>query len=140
MAEQIEVPQTFKDYLQHRAEIVAAYLFGSVAAGKAHKFSDVDVALLLVEPVDRDRAWEIRLEAMGEAETAFGGPMQVEILRELGSLLKYQIIHHGQLIFERDRSARIWHEVAVRNEYWDFEPYLEQWRQAALRRMRLNGL
>ena len=51
----VEVPQAFADYLRSRTEIVAAYLFGSVAAGKAHKFSDVDVALLLAEGVDSRR-------------------------------------------------------------------------------------
>ena len=49
----LEVPQSFVEYLKSRPEIVAAYLFGSVAAGKAHKFSDVDVVLLLAEPVRR---------------------------------------------------------------------------------------
>ncbi len=52
----VEIPQPFLDYLKNRPEIVAAYLFGSVAAGKAHKFSEVDVALLLAEPESRGRA------------------------------------------------------------------------------------
>ncbi len=39
MAEANDVPQCLIDYLNSRPEIVTAYLFGSVAAGRAHKFS-----------------------------------------------------------------------------------------------------
>lgn len=136
----LEVPESFLDYLKSRPEIVAAYLFGSVAAGKAHKFSDVDVALLLAEPVDRDKAWEIRLEAMGEAEKAFNREADVAMLHEVGSLLKFQVIHKGRLIYERDRKARIGFEVRARSEYFDFKPYLDEQQKQFLQRLRTEGL
>jgi predicted nucleotidyltransferase len=63
-----ESPQSFPDYLQGRREIITPYLFGSVAAGRANRFSDVDIALLLADGVDWRRGWDIRLEAMGETE------------------------------------------------------------------------
>ena len=141
MTEQMEVPKTLTDYLQRRPEIIAAYLFGSVAAGKAHKFSDVDVALLLTEGVDSNRAWDLRLEAMDEAETAFGRRADVAILNQATStLLKFQVIHRGKLIFERDRKARIGFEVDARMEYFDYKPLLDVQDKELIRRIKTEGL
>ena len=63
-----ESSQPYLDYLQGRPEIVAPYLFVSVAAERAYMFGAVDIALLLADGVDSRCGWEIRLEAMGEAE------------------------------------------------------------------------
>ena len=141
MSKQIEIPQAFLAYLQRRAEIVAAYLFGSVAAGKAHKFSDVDVALLLAEGVDSNTAWDIRLEAMGEAEAAFERRADVAILNQVTStLLKFQVIHRGKLIYERNRKARIGFEVEARTEYFDYKPYLDEQHREFRRMLKKKGL
>lgn len=141
MTEQIEIPKAFTDYLHRRTEIVAAYLFGSVAAGKAHKFSDVDVALLLAEGVDSNKAWDIQLEAMGEAEAAFGRRADAAILNQVAStLLKFQVIHRGKLIYERNRKARIGFEVETRAEYFDYRPYLDKQHQEFRKMLRRKGL
>jgi len=128
------------EYLQRRTEIAAAYLFGSVAAGKAHKFSDVDVALLLAAGVDSNQAWDIRLEAMAEAEAAFGRRADVAMLHEVGTLLKFQVIHRGKRIFERDRKVRIRFEVEARTEYFDYKPYLDQQHREFRRQLKMKGL
>ena len=140
MPPQLEIPASFLAYLQARPEMVAAYLFGSVAAGKAHKFSDVDVALLLAEGVDSKHAWDIMLEAMDKAEAAFGRRADVAILNQAGSVVKFQVIHHGRLIFERDRKARIGFEVHARNEYFDYKPYLDEQYREFLKRLKTEGL
>jgi len=140
MAEQIEVPQTFKDYLQRRTEIVAAYLFGSVAAGKAHKFSDVDVALLLADTVDAKQAWDIRLEAMGEAEAAFGRRADVAILNTSPIVFCYLTLKHGKLIFDRGLSQRPEFEASIYIAYFDLKPYLEEYDRALFKRIKEHGL
>lgn len=136
----LEVPQSFIEYLQSRPEIVAAYLFGSVAAGKAHKFSDVDVALLLVEPVDRARAWEIRLEAMGEAETAFGRRADVGILNTSPVVYCYLALKHGRLIFDRGLSQRPEFEARTYLRYFDLKPYLREYDDAMFKRIKERGV
>jgi hypothetical protein len=140
MAGQIEVPQAFKDYLQRRTEIVAAYLFGSVAAGKAHKFSDVDVALLLAENIASKRAWDIRLEVMGDAETAFKRRADVIVINESGLVLGFQVLRTGQVIFERDKAARCRFEMILRSQYYDYQPYLAYQQAEFLRRLKTEGL
>ncbi len=136
----LEVPTSFIEYLKSRPEIVAAYLFGSVAAGKAHKFSDVDVALLLAEQADRDTAWEIRLEAMGEAETAFGRRADVGILNTSPVVFCYLVLKHGRLIFDRGLSRRPEFEARTYLGYFDLKPYLEEYDHAMFKRIKERGV
>ncbi|MBM4422316.1 MAG: nucleotidyltransferase domain-containing protein [Chloroflexi bacterium] len=140
MSHPIEIPQSFIAYLQRRTEIVAAYLFGSVAAGKAHKFSDVDVALLLAERVDSNTAWDIRLEAMGEAEAAFGRRADVVTINEVGLVFGFQILKTGSVIYARDQGARCRFEMRLRSEYYDYQPYFEYQQSEFLRRLKSEGL
>jgi hypothetical protein len=136
----IEIPPSFKDYLHRRSEIIAAYIFGSVAAGKAHKFSDVDVALLLVEGVDSLKAWDIVLEAMGEAETAFKRRADVQSLQTAPIVFRYLVFKHGQLIFDRAAHVRARFEARTYLEYFDLKPYLVEYDQALFKRIRKRGM
>jgi len=136
----IEIPQAFADYLRNRPEIVAAYLFGPVAAGKAHKFSDVDVALLLAEGVDRDQAWDIMLEAMGKAETAFGRRADVAILNTSPTVFCYLVLRHGHILFDRATAQRPEFETRVYMAYFDLKPYLAEYDAAMFKRIKDRGL
>ena len=136
----LEIPTPFQAYLTRREEIVAAYIFGSVAAGKAHKFSDVDVALLLAESVDSMKAWDIVLEAMGEAEQAFKRRADVQSLQTAPIVFRYLVFKHGQLIFDRAPRQRASLEARTYLEYFDLKPYLEMYDQALFRRIREKGM
>ncbi len=135
-----EIPKRFLDYLWSRPEIVAAYLFGSVAAGRAHKFSDVDVALLLTDSMDGMRKWDLRLEAMGEVETAFQRRADVVVINDVGLVFGFQILKGGRIIFERDRATRCNWETLARSEYYDYLPYLQYQQAEFLRRLKSEGL
>jgi predicted nucleotidyltransferase len=136
----IEIPQAFTDYLRSRTEIIAAYLFGSVAAGKAHKFSDVDVALLLAEGIDSKQKWDIVLEAMGEAESAFGRRADVAILNTSPTVFCYLILKHGRIIFDRATTSRPEFEARVYLAYFDLKPYLAEYDAAMFKRIKERGL
>lgn len=140
MAATIDIPLSFAEYLQRRTEIVAVYLFGSVAAGKAHRLSDVDVALLLADGVGDKQAWDIRLEVMGEAEAAFGRRADVVILNQVGLIFGFQILRSGRVIHERDKAARCRHEMRLRSEYYDYQPYLQYQQTEFRRRLKKEGL
>ena len=43
--------------------------------------------------------------------------------------LAMRVLRDGVLVFEGDRSARVRWEVRTRNEYWDLEPYLTDYRR-----------
>lgn len=127
-AERIE--QQLRELLQTADEdIVAAYLYGSVARGTAGPASDVDVALLYRGA--RPRTLEgLPLDLEGRLERALGRTVQLVVLNEAPVDLVHRVLHDGRLVLERDRSARIRFEVKARNEYFDLLPVLRRYRQA----------
>ena len=140
MSHPVEIPQALTAYLRSQSEIVAAYLFGTVASGKAHKFSDVDVALLLADGVKWERRWEIILEAMGKAETAFRRRADMVVINEVSLFFAFQILKNGRVVFERDKAARCRFEMRARSEYYDYQPYLKYQQTEFLRRLKQEGL
>lgn len=108
-------------------EVVAAYLYGSVARGTAGAASDVDVALLFRSA--RPRTLEgLPLALEARLERAVGAPVQVVILNEAPADLVHRVLRDGRLVLERDRASRVRFEVRARNEYFDLLPVLRQYR------------
>jgi len=47
---------SLREYLASQPDVVAAYVFGSVAQGRARPQSDVDIAVLLTADLDEEAA------------------------------------------------------------------------------------
>lgn len=80
--------------------LAAAYIFGSYATGRAHRDSDVDVALLLDPkhyPTPRTRS-EARLDFLMRFGDRLGVSVDLVILNDAPPLLGRQIITHGRRI------------------------------------------
>lgn len=115
-------------FAAHGDGLVAAYLFGSVARGTASPASDVDIAIL----VDKDppRTFEaLPLGLEGDLERVLGRRTQVVVLNRAPVDLVHRVLRDGQLLCERDRSARIRFEVRARAEYFDLLPVLRRYRR-----------
>ncbi len=108
--------------------IVAAYLFGSVAQGRASSDSDVDVGILLRKAPSGELD-NLGLTLEGDIERAVGRRTQVVILNNAPPDLVHRVLRDGRLLVDRDRSARIRFEVRVRNEYFDLLPILKRYRR-----------
>jgi predicted nucleotidyltransferase len=110
-------------------DVVAAYLFGSVARAAARAGSDVDVGILLASdpPPTLDA---LRLDLEGELERVLEMPVQLVVLNRAPCDLVHRVLRDGVLVLDRDPSARIRFEVRVRNEFFDLQPFLERYRRA----------
>jgi predicted nucleotidyltransferase len=110
----------------HR-EVVAAYLFGSVARGTPRAGSDVDVAVLYAEapPVSLEG---LPLDLEAELERLLGAPVQVVSLHRAPVDLVHRVLRDGRLLVDRDPSLRIRFEVRARNEFFDLQPVLARYR------------
>ena len=95
--------------------IQAAYLFGSRARGRAKKKSDLDLAVISAQDIS---GWE-RIEMETDLSNQLGIDVDLVIFHQLNPLLQHQILKHGRLIFEKDRSERIRQETRARYEYLD---------------------
>lgn len=128
------VIDTLRDDFAGRRDVVAAYLFGSVARGDARPDSDVDVAVLLAagEPADTAGydAWfalqddlEERLHRRVDLVAMNGAPLD----------LLHRVLRDGVRLVDNDPERRAEFEVQVRTQYLDSLPLLLRYRERVLR-------
>jgi len=112
--------QSLCAFLATQDEMVVAYLFGSVAQGRAHPGSDVDLALLLSANLEPDLRADRYLYLMGEIQHLLRGhKVDVVVLNTASPLLQYEVLRHGQRLYEADRQARVDSEVRAGQRYED---------------------
>ena len=105
-----------------KPEILAAYIFGSVATGRARANSDIDIAVLLDAEFMKRRPSKYRTDLIAEAGSALGTfDADVVLLNEVSPALAHNVITKGKLIYERSRSARVAFQVKNLNEFLDLE-------------------
>ncbi len=124
--------------LSARTEVLFAYLFGSAAGGTANSLSDIDLAVYLDPNYrQRSRGYGYQSELITELSALLSTPVDLVILNTAPTVLKYQVIKNGILIFSRSNEARRgFHEKTVR-DYLDLKPLLKVQHQY-LRRRFLN--
>jgi hypothetical protein len=124
----VSLANSLTAFLDGRPELMAAYLFGSVARGTARAASDVDIAILLErDPPPTFEALSLDLE--GDLERLLGRPVQLVVLNRAPVDLIHNVLRDGQIVLDRDRSARIRFEVRARAEYLDLVPFLRRYRR-----------
>jgi len=122
------VSDMVRAYFAGREEVSAVYLFGSVARGRAHRHSDVDVAVLLREDVLRLSPSELaayRMARIGELMDALHtDAVDLIVLNTASALVAFEAIHRGRLVLSRDQSIRVKLELDIRHRYLDMLPLL----------------
>ena len=115
--------------------LVSAYLFGGHAAGRAHRESDVDVAVLLswdVHPTVRARFDErLRISAL-LASAQRTDRIDLVVLNDVPPHLGRRIVTAGRRIFcsDPERDHAFVRDVQLRAA--DLEPFLRRTRQVKL--------
>jgi len=120
--------------------VVSAYLFGSHAEGRAHRESDIDVAVLFSwkrYPTARDR-FAARVSLGSELIAVLHhNEVDVVILNDLPPLFARRILWEGVRLFLGDQEADFDHLLQVQSRAADLAPWLERMQKiklAALRR------
>ena len=122
-------------------DVVAVYLYGSVAREEGREDSDVDVGVFLRGDEGVPSRWppaEIVIEERLSRIT--GLPVEVHVLNDAPLELSGRVLEEGVLVFSGDEVARVRLEVAVRGQYLDFKPRLEQLHKARLAAFAERGL
>ena len=115
--------------------VVSAYLFGSVAAGRAHRDSDLDIGVLLnrlAYPGARER-FEARLDLTGRLGTATRrNDVDVVVLNDAPPHLCRAIVTNGRRIFCTDAEADHAFVRTTMLRAADLEPFLRRARGVKL--------
>lgn len=114
--------------LMRNSNVAFSYLYGSVARGETHRFSDIDIAVYLKDPSVESYMEIVRSLPVTRLE------VDLRILNHLPPLLRHKIILEGRLLFVKDREVyeRFVYETLV--EALEIKSQIED-----LRRERLEG-
>lgn len=106
--------------------VITAYLFGSAARDELRVDSDIDVGVIVAEGVagiDACLAMEERIER------ALGRRAQVVDLSRAPVDLVQRVLRDGILLLDRDPAIRVRFEIRRRNEWFDLQPLLREYRR-----------
>lgn len=121
--------------LKRNRRVIAAYLFGSQAKGKARTNSDIDIALLLRGRRHENysaQALEITCDVMKAAGV---DRIDILILNTATPIARHQVYLHGRRIFCRDeRQAMRFKDLSIA-EYLDFLPFRRQGEEALFKKI-----
>jgi predicted nucleotidyltransferase len=119
--------------------VVSAYLFGSHAEGRAHRESDVDVAVVLDydQAPTRQERFDHRVR-LGSAliRALHVNDVDLVVLNDTPPLLARRILSEGKLLYCADPEADRVFERNVRLRAADLEPFLLKHRQTLIEALR----
>ena len=112
--------------------LVSAYLFGSHAAGRAHRESDVDVGICLDRRVLPERAarFDLRVRLTSDLIHAVRcNEVDVVVLNDVSPLFARQVLRHGHNVVRAapDLDRDFYRDVQIRAA--DLAPYIERYRR-----------
>jgi len=128
-------------FLETQPDIAVAYLFGSLARGKATSRSDIDVAVLLRQlPKQLGGTTDRQLRLMDAFRGFADREVDVVILNTAPPVLKDQVLRYGRRLYESDRTTRVNFEVRTGQEYADLLPMYDFFNQDLFQKIKEVGL
>lgn len=116
------------------APVVAAFLFGSCAAGRAGRESDVDVALVLQPGCTGEDAFDLRVQVASDLVSVLHcNDVDVLILNEAPPLLAARVLREGIPVYRQDEEALRAFTVDRLLRAADLRPFLERHEKTLLR-------
>lgn len=92
-----------KNYLYKRDEVITCYIFGSYPTEKINQRSDIDIAVLFRDNIDRKEYSNIKLSIINELIGLLSfDRIDVIILNIASPLLSHNVIKKGLLLFSKD--------------------------------------
>jgi predicted nucleotidyltransferase len=104
-----------------------------VARGHSTALSDVDIALVLEQPLaplarlDLELDIETALAALGVSE------VDVRVINQAPPAVQGRVVTEGCLLYSRDEGKRVAFETEARSQYFDLLPMLNEQCQAYIR-------
>ncbi len=121
-------------FFAQQPDVAVAYLFGSVARGRAHSRSDVDVAVLFDDRLDHFQRAERFLEILGQIPSDLATrEIDIRMLNDAAPVFLAQVVGLGRLIYARSRKEEIEFRVHAMTAYADTQPLREFFKRALFR-------
>ncbi len=116
--------------------IVAVYLFGSRAQGRAGPLSDFDFAILMNKEGHRrgSRLYDEIYDLLSPFchRTLENDVIDIIFLRDVPLELRMHVVRYGKVLFDHNPSARANFEAETVDAYCDFRPILDMFDKTIL--------
>ena len=113
-------------------EIAAVYLFGSRAGSRPGPRSDVDLAIVLHEGLDKATRWRKRLDLTVDAcRRLRTDAVDLIVLEDAPTVLGHRVLANGVLLSDREPRRRVQVAERILRQYLD-EAYLRRVLDAGL--------
>jgi hypothetical protein len=130
------VSSALRRTLEPRAEVLEAYLFGSVARGQARRDSDVDVAVWVDAALAPDRPFGYDAYLASELMQALGtNAVDLVLLNRAPPVIYHRVLRDGVRLVSRDLASTTTREARALSRYFDWLPQLAKL-EASRRRAR----
>ena len=125
---------TIQVYFQKREEVVATYLFGSHAAGKERRFSDIDIGVILQNKYI-PQAYALQSEYTVALGRLLRKDVHAVILNTASELLNKQVFAKGKCVCVNDAGNLSLFKMTRYAMIADFDYYLKMTQAGFLRKM-----
>lgn len=120
---------TIRRILKKDKAIAFAYIFGSLASGLFHPYSDLDIAIYL-KPGSKDYYHKKEALLLGDLCSELKGyNVDLILLNVVPLILKFRVISEGIVVYSADEQARVDFETSVLYRYFDLKPLLDEYYQ-----------
>jgi len=119
-----QIEEKIIEYISSQQEIVAAYIFGSFNQNRFNDNSDLDIACIFAEQLDKFERFKIRLKLMAELEKIIGRKLDLLDFENADLKMKHQILD-GRLIYCSNQSRRVKLEKRAILNYIDMKRFFD---------------
>lgn len=135
-AELKSLPDVFASYGN---QVVAAYLFGSLAAGTETPLSDVDIAFLFEQNLNPDMMQKLESQLYFQLTSKFRTEeIDLVNLNQAPLSICYGVLKNSQRIYYSDKAKTVDFENETVLKYLDFKPYREEMQREFLAGLKLR--
>ncbi|MDZ7262590.1 MAG: nucleotidyltransferase domain-containing protein [candidate division KSB1 bacterium] len=121
--------------------VIVAYLYGSVVRGDTIPTSDVDIGILLENGLTKSERFDLRLRLIGELGAVLKtSNVDLVVLNDSPIPLQFEIISANQVLYCKDESTRVDHEVYVMSRYLDMKYYRDRHSKILMEQIARDGL
>ncbi len=111
-----------KNFLSKREEVIAAYLFGSLARGDANKLSDIDIAVIVDKNICPNHAYGYDAFLLSRLMSIANNNIDLVILNDAPIGLKFRVIRDGKILVDKKPKYRVNFTTKALMDYYDFLP------------------
>ena len=131
-----EMASKIQPVLAGHGYVVAAYLFGSVATGSSRPESDLDIALLLGEPVNRLDRKSLLHNLVPPLCRALRVDVHLLFLNDASYLARAQVFSKGQLLYMKDHEQLALFRMKSLSLFAEFATTMEMTRKGLQEKLR----